>query len=252
MVYYKVLLDSIEREKASTDYYYSEADKVILSELFKEINEYAGTNFQYLAEIEAFNIKGSGEIMARYITRFSSESVKGFMVPQLVSDKIKDCDQLILDLYLHFKASDEYISEPGVPAPAHIYARYDNAFRKLKPKRLKEELIKLAYNPRDAFYLPFTMRMLASWKIPELREVLLSYLPVPDITAQSVGICEDSNNYYPSLDYIKQGLGFTAIDGLKYYPSAEMCEIIRRYTTDSDPDIRAAANKSLKTLSKSS
>jgi len=132
--------------------------------MFGEINCCFGTNFHYLAEIDRFNIHGSGEIMAKYISSFPSETVRGFLIPQIVADRLKDADKLILQLYLHFKNSDEYIAKPEEPSPAHIYVRYDNAFKSLKPKRLQNELLKPAHDPRNAFYLPFTMRMLASWK----------------------------------------------------------------------------------------
>lgn len=102
--------------------------------------------------------------------------MKGFLIPALVADKIQGCDKLILQLYLHFRSSNEYIAAPGAPAPAHIYTRYDDAFRRLRPKKLSKDLVALAHSPRDAFHLPFTMRMLASRKLPEMKNVLISYV----------------------------------------------------------------------------
>ena len=221
----------------------------MLRKLLKEINRYAGTNFHYLAELDAFDIHGTGNIVAKYITEFSSEGVKGYLVPQMVADKIKDCDRLVLQLYMHFRASDEYIAKPGEPAPAHIYVRYDNAFRRLKPKRFAKDLIALAHNPRDAFYLPFTMRMLASWKIPEMRDILLSYSANDSFSAQDVGIY-DSEPYFPSFEFMKRELTFTAIDGLKYYPSAEVMEIITSFANSTDKDIKSAAERTLTALTK--
>lgn len=249
--YNKALQESIEREKKGIDYSCPDADKVILRELLEEINKYAGTDIHYLAELDAFHIVGSGPIIAQYISRFSSESIRGYLIPQLVSDRIMDCDKIILQLYLHFKSSNEYIPKPGVPAPAHIYVRYDNAIKALRPKRLKDELIKLAYNPLDVFYLPFTMRMLASWKIPELKDLLLLYSTAANIAAHEVGIEEACEKLFPPLSFIKRELRFTAIAGLKYYPSAETTEIINQYTTDADSDIRTAAKRTLKSLVKS-
>ena len=168
--YSEVLVDSIEREKKGIDYICPKADKELLRELLDEINSHAGTDYHYLAELDAFNIPGAGNIVAKFITEFSSEEVKGYLIPQMVSDKIKDCDKIVLQLYEQFRLSDEYVAKPGEPAPAHIYVRYDNAFKILKPKRLKKNLMEIAHSPRDAFYLPFTMRMLASWKMPEMKE----------------------------------------------------------------------------------
>ena len=248
--YSKVLLDSIEKEKKGLDYTYPKADKKVLRKLLKEINRYAGTNFHYLAELDAFDIHGTGNIVAKYITEFSSEDVRGYLVPQMVADKIKDCDRLVLQLYMHFRASDEYIAKPGEPAPAHIYVRYDNAFRRLKPKRLAKDLIALAHNPRDAFYLPLTMRMLASWKIPEMKDILLSYSANDSFSDQDVGIYDSENPYFPPYEGMKRELTFTAIDGLKYYPSAEVREIITSFANSTDKDIKAAAEQTLTALNK--
>lgn len=247
LIYNKVLLDSIERERAGLDYCCPDADRAILCDMFKEINEKTATNIHYLAEVDSFDIKGAGDVMARYITDLSSESVRSFLIPQIVSDNVNDCDKLLLQLYRHFKASDEYISKPGHPSPAHIYVRYDNAFNKLKPKKLIQDLIELAHNHRDMFYLPFTIRMLASWKIPELYELLFLLLSDPDsISAQSVELQEDIT----LLPFIKRQLQFTAIDGLKYYPSSETTRIIQQYMASSDSDIRMAAKRTLKVLKK--
>lgn len=244
------LLDSIENEKASIDYRCPEGDKKLLSDLLFEINQYAGTYLHYLAELDAFRIPGAGRIVAEYIGRFSSESVKGYLIPALVSDKVQGCDKLILQLYLHFRSSNEYIAISGSAAPAHVYTRYDNAFRTLRPKRLSKELISLAHSPRDAFYLPFTMRMLASWKLPEMKDLLLSYAMSDSITAHDVGICDDGKVYFPPLKFIKRELKFTAIEGLKNYPSEETINVIASLAASEDNDIKTAAKRTLKVLFK--
>lgn len=248
--YSALLLDSIRKEKAGTEYFCPEENRELLAELLADINQYAGTDFHYLAELDAFHISGAGRIIANYIERFSSESVKGYLIPTLVADKIPECDKLILQLYSGFRLSDEYIAVPGAAAPAHIYIRYDNAFKMLCPKRLSKELIELAHSPRDAFYLPFTMRMLASWKLPEMKHILLSYAMSDSITPQDVGICDDGKKYLPSPDFIKRELKFTAIEGLKNYPSAETNDVIALLSVSTDNDIRTAAKKTLKALAK--
>lgn len=246
--YSKILLNNIEQEIKGLDYIYPKADKELLHRLLEEINTYAGTNFHYLAELDAFNIPGSGKIIAKYITNFSSESVKGILIPQMVSDKVKNCDKLIIQLYLHFKSSNEYIARPGEPAPAHIYVRYDNAIKRLKPKKYAKELLALARNPRDAFYLPFTMRMLASWKLSEMKNLLISYSTDDCFTAQDVGIYDDEQQYFPPFESMKRELKFTAIDGLKYYPSKEVADLITPFLSSCDKDVRAAAKRTLKVI----
>lgn len=250
MSYSKVLLASIEREKKGLDYTCPKVDKELLHKLLDDVNRYAGTNYHYLAELDAFNIKGSGNIIAKYIAEFSSEDVKGYLIPQMVSDKIKDCDKLVFQLYMQFRASDEYIAKPGEPAPAHIYVRYDNAFKTLKPKRLAKDLTELVRSPRDAFHLPFTMRMLASWKIPEIKNLLLYYSDDDSFSAKDVSIYDSKQPYFPPLEFIKRELKFTAIDGLKYYPSAESTEIVTAFATSTDKAIKAAAKRTLNTWAK--
>lgn len=251
-MYDKVLRYNIDRERKGIAYITSEQDKIVLEKMTKEINEHCGTNIHYLAEIDFYCIHNSGEIMAQYLNRFQSESVRGFLIPQIVADKIEDCDKIVLQSYLHFKDSDEYISGPNEPAPAHIYVRYDNAFRKLKPKRLKTDLLLLAHNPRDAFYLPFTMRMLASWKIPEMETVLISYYDSNNITEKSVDLPEMTENCFPPLSFIRRELRFTAIDGLKYYPSERTIGMIRKCIDEPDKDVSSAAKKALAYIEKHS
>ena len=243
MKYDKVLLDSIERERNGSDYCCPERDKAVLETMLDQINDACGTDIHFLAEIDALNIPGAGTIMAQYLDRFQSESVRGYLIPQIVSDRVPDCAGIVLSAYLHFKNSDAYISAPNQLAPAHIYTRYDHAFRALKPKRLKEELIRLAGTPRDAFYLPFTMRMLASWRIPALEGVFASYMDSAGITHTSVGLPTESENNYPPLSFIRRELKFTAIACLKYYPSERTIKLIDRCIHDPDKDICAAAKK---------
>ena len=220
-----------------------------MHELFSEINQYTGRNIQYLAEIDALDICGAGKIYAKYITKFSSESVKGYLIPQIVADRVKDSDRLLLQLYRGFKQSEEYIAKPGESSPAHIYVRYDNAFKRLKPRRLANDLMEFAYNPRDAFYLPFTMRMLSSWKIEEMRDLLIRYACGNDLNIFGTerGNTDDTKSC-PPIEFMKRELKFTAIDGLKYFPSPEVVALIKSFIDSDDKDIQTAAKQTLKTL----
>lgn len=253
MQYDRVLINGIEREKKGVDYVCSVEDKKLLYILFDEINKNLGTNIQYLAEIDLQNIVGAGEIIAKYITSFSSESIKGYLLPQMVADKIKDCDKLILQLYTNFKLSDEYIGKKNCLSPAHICVRYDNAFKALKPKRLISELMKLAHNPRDVFNLPLTIHMIASWKIPEMCELLLSYANADNLNSLDFFVCKGSSiQDYQSLEYVKREIKFTAIRGLKFYPTTEIKALLETFTTCEDADIRLAAKKTLKAIQQQS
>lgn len=252
MIYNKILVDFIEKEKSGADFWYSDADRVSLKKMLREVNSILGTNFQYLAEFAAFDIRGAGPIVARYIDQFESESVRGYILPQMVSDKVQDCDKIVLRLYHHFKASDSYISTPGRPSSAHIHVRYDDSFKRLKPRRLQHELMELVCNPRDAFYLPFTVRMLASWRTPGMQELLLSYLDGKSVTGQAIGLYEKTENVDSLIEGIKRELTFTAIEGLKHFPTADTLLTLKRYVDSPDRDIRSAAMKTIKVFQKKS
>ena len=241
-----VLQDSIENEKDGLEYRYSDSDREILNEMFAELIALYQTDFHYLAELDAYSIKGAGELFLKHIDRFESEYIRAILMTQIVDNGVKNAEQIVLRLYQHFKSSDEYISTQNQTSPAHIYTKYDNAFAKLKPKRLKDELLALIGTARDACYLPLTVQMLASWKIPELQEVLISYLDGSDITAESVGLLADAEGYYPSLDFIKRQIKFSAIAGLKYYPCDKVKKLLMEYSADADKDIAQAAKKVVK------
>lgn len=248
LIHNSVLHDCIEREKAGVDYICMGGDRTVLLNMMATINSQKGTNFQYLAELDAFHVLGAGEIIAEYIKQFSSPSVKAYLIPQLVLDKVKDCDKIILQMYLQFRESEEFIAPPGKPAPSHISVRYDNAFRSMKSKRIVDELVGVVLSPRDAFYLPLTVKMLASWKIPELKKALLVYSAPNGISKHDVGLHEDAQ-VFPPFSFIRRELRFTAIDGLRYYPSEETLCALQLCLQDSDRDIRVAASRIIKKIS---
>ena len=241
-----VLQDSIENEKDGLEYRYSDSDREILNEMFAELNAMCQTDSHYLAELDAYSIKGAGELFLKHIDRFESEYIRAILMTQIVKDGVKKAEQIVLRLYQHFKSSDEYISKQNQPSPAHIHAKYDNAFSKLKPKRLKDEMVSLIGTPRDACYLPLTVQMVASWKISEVQEVLISYLGGSDITAESVGLPADADGYYPPLNFIKRQIKFSAIAGLKYYPCDKVKKLLTECSADADKDIAQAAKKVVK------
>lgn len=248
MIPNKMLLDCIEREKTGTDYICPPEDKSTLLEMLDEINAKCATNMTYLAELDAFYVIGAGKIILKYIDQFSSESVRAYLIPQLLLDKVRDCDKLILRMYLHFRESGEYISAPGKPSPSHICTRYDNAFYKLKSKRVVVDLINILQSPRDAFYLPLTVKMLASWKVPELERILQDYLRPGTVSMLDVGLYEDGQMYFPSFSFICRELKFTAMNGLSHYHSQETMNTLCLYVSDPDEDIRLTASKTYKKI----
>ena len=240
-----ILNARIEREKQKMDYYCPPTDRTLLQKMMQEINIKFGTNIEYIAQIDYYNIHGAGLIYSKYLDLFTSESVRAYLIPQIASDKAADCEEKIINSYFRFKNSKDYISGQGKPAPAYIYVRYDNAIKQIKPKKSTNILLELAENPRDAFYLPLTMRMLASWRIPKMEGVLLKYLKTDNTTAEMISLPEHHEGYYPALTFVRRELLFTAIYGLRYYINEENKSEIQAYVSSGDRDISEAAQKTI-------
>ena len=240
----------IDQEIKDGGCFASASDKAAFDAFLDDLNGQLGTDFHYLAEIDRCRIPGSGAIVAKHIHNIMSETARSYMMWQMAGDRIPGCGELLYEMYLHFKASGEYIAEKGAPSPAHIYVRYDNAFRTLRPRRLKAKLLQLAYCPRDAYYLPFSMRMLASWRLPECRDLLIGWLRREPATHEAVGLPQDDSGYAPTLQTIRRDLKFTALAGLKYYPSEEVLQLIREHTADADRDVTEAAAKAIRAIEK--
>lgn len=247
----KVLLNmAIENEKAGKLYSRSDSDGRLVDEMMRCINISLGCDIHYIAELDQYSIKGAGAIIDRYIQRFQSETIKAYLIHQLISDHVNGCEKTICRLYTLFKTSKEYISEEDKAAPAHIVVRYDNALRMLKARSIQNELVALAHYPRDVFYLPLTMEMLARWKIPEIEALMIDYLDGSCVNCESIGLPNTAGNYYPSLATIKRELKFTALDGLKSYPSRDNLVRIQLLSESYDDDLKKIAVKTIASIEK--
>lgn len=246
-----MLRDCIEQEKAGIDFTCSEKDRNTLRKMLEDINTFNHSNYQYLAEVVLLDMSHSRSIIADYITKFDSETVRAYLVPHIVSKSVKNCDKFILDLYLHFKKSDEYLPKIDDNSPAHIYARYDNAFKQLKSKKIENELSQLVDNPLDVFYLPLTVRMLSKWKNPRVEIILIKFLSNPDNILQHSDIQVYLKNmiHYSAKEFQRELL-FTAIDGLKYFPSTENIKLLESCYNSLDSNIKLAVEKSLRIMTK--
>ena len=240
-IYKAVLMDQIRDEQQRKAYIYNDEDYNALQFLLRDINQ-LGYNFSYLAELNAFSIPGADAIIEKHILNFRSESTRAYLVVHLTDKKYSN---LVFDMYMHFKNSSEYISSSGKPDPAHIYARYDNTFKRIKPKKLKDELFDLVCNPRDAFYLPFTTRMLASWKIPELKQVLIRYLHSDNLMPESVNMQLDDEHSQRYFLYMKKRLKYTGIHALRYYPSYETLSLLKDELKTGDENQKVAIEKTI-------
>lgn len=238
-----VLRDAIKQEAIGKLYNYGDEDKKLLEIMCSEIRSVTAVHLQHLAELDYLHIKGSGSTISKYIAIFRSETVRAVLMSQLVLERVNDCDLIALSLYKHFKQSNSYISKPGEPSSAHIYTRYDDAFRRLKPKRIKKELFDLINNPRDAFYLPYTVRLLSSWKIPSMKELLIKHSNSFQISAEELGFYSGIDISSSYLVYMQRNLRMNALFSLRYFPSDETIRVVQNAIDDGDEDIREIAKK---------
>ena len=217
--------------------------------MYEEIRHVAGMRFHYVAELEWSFIPGIAKIVRKYISLFQSETVRAYLLFQLTPEQIDDYHSLLVELYNHFRESDAYISPPETASPAHITVRYDNVLYKFKSKKYADSFMVWARSPRDASYLPLTMRKLSSWKHPAMKEILLRYLDPSWLTPYDVRLPEDSEKkYFPSLETIERELRFIAIKGLQYYPTPGVQENLRYYLNTPDKDIQSAIKRSLEKM----
>jgi hypothetical protein len=247
-MYTKMVQDRINKELAKIDYVYDEIDGSLLREMFEKINDQCGSSYHYLCEIANRLTPNASKIVLEYFDRFHSEGVRAFLLPQLLYDKNFPDARIILNGYLRFKNSPEYISGKDKPSSAYIYVRYDNALKKLKPKKLKTELESFVAYPRDVIYLPFTMRMLASWKSSAVEAQLGRYFNPTKITAQEFGLPEDSADFFPPVSSMRKELLFFAIAASVYYPSRENIANVQKYLVSDDQNLRMAAQKAIKKI----
>ena len=240
-----ILSVMIEQEKSGEAYVCPNEDRVTVDEIFEKINDTLGTDIHYIAEIDNRIVPGSGRIISDYIHRIKSSGIRAFFILQMVYDKTDNAAEKILKLYMDFKSSGDYISLPVKSDPAHIYVRFDNAFNRLKSRRIKYQLAELLRNPRDLFYLPFTARLLAKWKMPEVYRIVMTYASGDAVTKEAVGLVNEYSDSLPNVECIKRNVIFTCIDSLKYYGGDNAISIIKSYLKSDDKDIKTSADKAL-------
>ena len=244
MVYGAVLQHAIYEEMAERAYAYSASDQALLQEMLDEVNQLSDYKFSYLCELRMLKTpKGCGEIYMRYFPRFESQSIKYVLASEIAYDVGKKGADIVWQGYLSYKQSAAYQSSPA------ISTFYDNAFRRMKPKKLKAELMELALDLQDFYYLPFTMRMLASWKIPEFEDVLWRNLNDDYLSKHTLGL-EAEFATPDRLEYRRNQVKFTALEGLKYYPSERYIRTLQEYEASENKDFSDAAKKLKKYLEK--
>lgn len=245
-----ILRDIIEGEKKGEEYRTTPEDKVVLKEMLKEINALSGRNFKYFAELDHYHVDGAGEIVRKYIHRFSSEMPKALILSQMWMDNIDGCDELILSMYYDFKKSREYLARTGQASPAYICANYDNSFCKMKSKRIEDRLIELMGAPMDAYILAVTGKMLSRRRPDDMKPILLRYAE-EIITPAELGMDEQyAEDYIPAYSFVTEQLKYGALRNLKYCRGDEVLAVLQDNMNGQHKGFAETARKSYDYISK--
>lgn len=256
---YGSIIDTlIAFEIAGKGYIYNDNDQTVLNELLNEINTHIGTNYtnyHYFSELYMSNQLGIGNIVMKFIRKFSNISTRARLFKFLVSDKIIGSFHLFLDEYKEFKNSNRYVIFDVFPNTG-LCEYFDDAFKQTVTKRTADELFHVISTPLDAFYLPQTVQKLASYKLPEMEDFLWCLLKEEYPEMRDLFHIEDELKYNRDLEVVKEGLKRIAVLSLRYYPSKEIYNEIHslcnrpnvdRYGYD---EVRHAAKKTLRYLEK--
>jgi len=244
------LLDlAIEDEITGVSYIKNNYDKQLLKQLFFEINSQNHSNFRYVAQLDLLKIENINHIIIKYIYEFNSEHIRVILLKQLFYGDDFQKEDIAIKCYDTFKNSKEYISDIGEPSPSIICIIYDNLFSNFSSKTEKMKLLHIIKNPRDAYYLPLTLKMMSQLKIEEVKVFLLKFLNPTSIT-KSIGSKYNDDKYDPSLSSIKHQLLLSAIELLKYYHTQDVYNAVKKYEFDKRIDVQKQVEKTLNHLKK--
>lgn len=232
---YAMLILSMRMKEELFNSRFAEFDKAIYSKMLSEINAALGTAFTTHAELASLKIPGAREIVKKYIREFKAESIRMELLHLLVSDRVQNCDYLILELYNHYRANASGMIEGTF---------YDNAFHALKPKRIASEFVELMKSPENVYYLPFTVQMLSSWHVPRLKEPILNYIVKQNLTDSLSEKCAGNE------EFVYREILLTVIHCLRYYSEEGIIDLLKSYTSSIDRDVCACASRSLAYIEK--
>lgn len=211
-------------------------DQLIMNELIRDINNSCQVKIRGFSDLCDSYIKGAGLIVAKHINRFHSHLIRSSLIFHLVGNKkyecerVNGCEQIIWTLLGEYRDSVVFVDNS-------IMMEYDSAFAQLKSKRLLNPLLTLAQNPYLFSFFPQTMKMLARWKNPSMKKVVMDYFTKPELIKAQIAmslnrICDDSDpilqREYSRWDSHGQ---YTVIICLRYYPSTQVLGKLIQFET---------------------
>ena len=132
-------------------------------------------------------------------------------------------------LYTAYRDSEEF-------AVWTIRMAYDDAFARLRAKKLADRLIESVRNPLEFNALPRTVKMLATLKKPELEEILLNALEEPEKMEKYLKTPSVQERFRFDQQQIEKECRrwsttsvLKAVVGIRYYPSERALDLLRLY-----------------------
>lgn len=229
------------------------SDQAIMNEMIREINLSCDSSVKLrgFSDVSDLYVRGAGEIVAGYVNRFTSHIVRTALLFHLVGDRkyscsrIENCESMIWNLYIQYKNSPCYINNS-------VQMDFDEAFVKMKSKKIMDEMLSLAQSPLDFCWLPRTMLMLARWKIPSVGELLEYYVDHPEVIQEQLRNSDISGRYSDEESIQKllsrwNGQGrYTAIIGLKYFPSQRVVTKLKLLEAQIDAQLKEKLSAGVK------
>jgi hypothetical protein len=192
-------------------------DSILIDEMISEINA-LGFEFEYLTDIDRLVLTNADivNIILDYMGRFDNFGIAADLVVSLGHKSNKYATERLIDL---FEGSHDYFRH------GHAVG-FDNTFNRIKDKRYIGKYLEWLKDEEVANELPFTMLMVARWKVPEAKPLFLGYL---------------------DLDKETQ-LVYTSIKALPYYIDEESIEKVASMQNHQNRDIADFATKTLKKM----
>lgn len=227
-------------------------DQAVIQSILLELNPELGDEYRLFRNIEGlgqYYVPGAGPIVAKHIWALKSQMARSSLLHHLIGNRyrrcarVKNCNELIWQLFQDFLSSDAYFD-------TSIFNAYDNAFTRLKPKEYGEELIEIAKNPYLFNSLPATMGMLASWQLPGFQCILLDYFLHPQRIAEYLSQYSLEGRVHLDEERIKREINwwehsgkYSAIHGLRYYGSEQIETMLTQYAADLEEEMKIELGK---------
>lgn len=220
------------------------ADGLLIQDMVMEINTAVNGRFRGYSDIVDQYIQGAGEIVLKYICLFEEQMVRASLLHHLVGNKaysikaVKHAPEIVWKLYEACRDSKEY-------AVWGVQRYYDDAFVRLRSKVLADRLIESIKNPLEFSALSRTVKMLATWKKPELEAILLDvlenpkkmeeYLKAPAVQGRfgfDQQQMERECRRWNTISVLK------AVVGIQHYPSKRAIQLLRQYEVSKQAEMQ--------------